>query len=136
MRALRRKHQNAIVRGGGIFLERNGIGNSISNITERLREMEDLKSPLDLAVNKNTVSIRGQIQNTRYQGVECENDRQEGGSQASDSPGITSVSCYQRSSNTTSTVLPAKFSYFYQPGDPLVGRNRSNSSSCLTQCFS
>lgn len=33
--------------------------------------MEDRKSPLDLAVNNNTVSIRGQIQNPRYQGVEC-----------------------------------------------------------------
>lgn len=46
-------------------------------------------------------------------------------------PGITSVSCNHRSSNTTSTVLPANFSYFHQPGDPWVGRNRSNPSSRL-----
>lgn len=97
--------------------------------------MEDLKSALDLAVNYNTVTIRGQMQNPRYQGMECEDDRHECGSQASDSSGIASVSCCQRSSNTTSTVLPAGFSYFYPPGDPPVGRNRSNSSSCLTQCF-
>lgn len=51
--------QNAIIRGRGIFLKGHGIGHSISNITRSLRGMEDLKSPLHLAVNSNTVSIGG-----------------------------------------------------------------------------
>lgn len=44
IRVVRKKYQNAIVKGRGIFLEGHGIGNSVSNITETERDGQPRES--------------------------------------------------------------------------------------------
>lgn len=126
IRTARKQCQKWCSQGWRDFSRKAQFRKQCMNTTKKWRRVEGLKSPLDLAVNSNTVSTRWWLQTPKSRLWKWKN----WGGQDLRLP-RTNVFCYcgTQHKSLTPTALPANASSSHQPGEPLVGRYGSNSSS-------